>query len=82
MWYRRAMGSLGYKLASQALKLSPRQRAQLAERLIASLDVEREPGSAALWAKEAQRRVAELRTGKVKARPAEAVFRKARATLR
>lgn len=82
MWYRRAMGSLAYKLASEVLQLSPRQRARLAKRLIASLDQEREPGSAALWAKEAQRRVAELRTGKVKARPAAAVFRKARAALR
>jgi len=76
------MGSLAYKLASEALKLSPRQRARLAKRLIASLDQRREPGSAALWAKEAQRRVAELQTGKVKARPAAAVFRKARASLR
>ncbi len=82
MWYRRAMASLAYKLESEALKLSPRQRARLAERLIASLDQRREPGSAALWAKEAERRVAELRTGRVKARPAAAVFRKARAALR
>jgi putative addiction module component (TIGR02574 family) len=76
------MGSLAYKLASEVLKLSPHQRARLAKRLIASLDQRREPGSAILWAKEAQRRVAELQTGKVKARPAAAVFRKARASLR
>jgi len=82
MWYRQAMASLAQNLESEALKLTPRQRARLAKRLIASLDREREPGSAALWAKEAQRRVAELRTGKVKARPAAAVFRKARAALR
>ncbi len=82
MWYRRAMGSVAYKLASEALKLSPRHRALLARRLVASLDQEREPGSANLWAKEAQRRVAELRTGKAKARLAVAVFRKARAALR
>ncbi len=82
MWYRRAMGSVAYKLASEALRLSPRQRALLARRLIASLDQEREPGSATLWAKEAKRRVAELRIGKAKARPAVAVFRKARAALR
>lgn len=82
MWYRCAIGRLAYKLASEALELSPRQRARLAKRLIASLDQEREPGSAALWAKEAQRRVAELQTGKMKARPAAAVFGKARASLR
>jgi putative addiction module component (TIGR02574 family) len=76
------MGSLAYKLESEALKLSPLQRARLAKRLIASLDREREPGSAALWAKEAQRRVAELRAGKAKARPATTVFRRVRAALR
>ena len=76
------MSNPAYKLEAEVLKLSPRQRARLAERLIASLDREREPGSVALWAKEARRRVAELRTGKVKARPAAAVFRKARTALR
>ncbi|MGH7332330.1 MAG: addiction module protein [Candidatus Rokuibacteriota bacterium] len=76
------MGSVTYKLASEALKLSPRQRARLARRIIASLDKKHEPGSAALWAKQGRRRLRELQTGRVKAKPAATVFRKARASLR
>ena len=62
--------------------LSPRERARLAERLILSLDDEVEPDAEAAWAQESERRLDELRSGKVKGRSAASVFRKARASLR
>jgi len=54
----------------------------MAERLIPSLDDQIDPDSEELWAREAERRLEELRSGAVKSRPAESVIRKARSTLR
>jgi putative addiction module component (TIGR02574 family) len=76
------MGNPARQLESQALKLSPRQRARLAARLISSLDDQTDPEAEKLWAEEAERRLEELRSGKIKGRPAESVFRKARTALR
>lgn len=76
------MASAARQLESKVLKLSPRERARLAERLIASLDDAVDPEADALWAREAERRLDELRSGAVKGRPAASVFRKARAALR
>jgi len=76
------MGSPIRQIESKALKLSPPERARLAERLIASLDDEADADAEALWLREAQRRLDELRTGKVKGRSEASVFRKARSTLR
>jgi putative addiction module component (TIGR02574 family) len=70
------------QLESKALKLPTRERARLAERLILSLDEETDPDAEKFWAEEAERRLEELRSGSVKSRPAESVFRKARPTLR
>ncbi len=74
------MASPARQIESKALKLSA--RARLAERLISSLDDEADPDAETLWAREAERRLDELRAGKVKGRPATTVFRKARSTLR
>jgi putative addiction module component (TIGR02574 family) len=70
------------ELESEALKLSPRARARLAQRLISSL--EREVGADAekLWRQEAERRLGEIKSGKVAGIPAEKVIRKARSWLR
>jgi putative addiction module component (TIGR02574 family) len=76
------MASPARQIESKALKLSPRERARLAERLIASLDDEADADAEALWAHEAERRLDELRAGTVKGRSAESVFRKARSSLR
>lgn len=76
------MASPARQIESKALKLSPRERARLAERLISSLDDEVDPDAEAAWAREAERRLDELRTGKVKGRSAASVFRKARAAVR
>jgi putative addiction module component (TIGR02574 family) len=71
------------KLEDEAMRLSTRARARLAERLPASLDDEpADPNAGKLWAAEAQRRAEELASGKVKGTPATTVFRKARSALR
>lgn len=76
------MASIARTIESKALRLPSRERARLAERLISSLDEETDPGAEAAWMREAERRLDELRTGRVKGRPAASVFRRVRAALR
>ncbi len=77
-----SMASTARQLESKVLGLPARERARLAERLISSLDEQTDPDAEKVWAEEAERRLDELRSGAVKSRPAESVFRKARSTLR
>jgi putative addiction module component (TIGR02574 family) len=70
------------KLEDAAMKLSPRSRARLAARLIASLEEAPDPDAVRLWIAEAERRDAELSSGKVKGVPAGKVFKRARSALR
>jgi len=70
------------ELESRALKLSRRERARLAQRLIASLDSEVDADVDKLWLQEAERRLGELKSGKVAGIPAARVIRKARSALR
>ncbi len=65
-----------------ALKLEPRSRAKLAERLLASLDSLTEAEIRDLWAAEAERRDAEIDAGAETTRPAAEVFRDARNRLK
>ena len=76
------MAAADKKLEDEALKLPPRARARLAQRLIASLDGQPDEDAERLWLIEAQRRAAELASGKVKGIPAVKVFKKAHAALR
>ena len=76
------MGDPARKIESQALQLPPKERARLAQRLIASLDPESDRDAEQVWLQEAERRLDELESGKVAGIPAEQVFRKARSTLR
>ena len=76
------MASTARQLESKALRLPAGARARLAERLISSLDDQVDPDAEKLWAEEAERRLDELRSGAIKSRPAESVFRKARSALR
>jgi putative addiction module component (TIGR02574 family) len=69
-------------LESKALKLSSRERARLAQRLISSLDQEVDIDADELWLREAERRLAEIKSGKVAGIPADKVIRKARPSLR
>ena len=70
------------ELESKALKLSPRQRARLAQRLISSLEREVDADAEKLWRQEVERRLGEIKSGKVAGIPAEKVIRKARSSLR
>ncbi len=69
------------EIEAEALQLSPYARARLAERLLRSLEILSEEENEALWIEEAQRRDQELDAGDTVVRPAEDVFRDARARL-
>jgi putative addiction module component (TIGR02574 family) len=70
------------QIEADALKLTPKQRARIAERLLSSLDDGFDPENDRLWLEEAERRLDELLSGEVKGVPAEQVFKKARSALR
>ena len=70
------------QLTADAMKLPLRDRVQLAQRLVSTLDDEVESDTEALWFAEAERRLEELRSGKVQGIPAEDVFRNAREALK
>jgi putative addiction module component (TIGR02574 family) len=67
---------------AHALKLPPKDRAILAERLITSLDSLEGSENEQLWVEEAQRRYKGYRKGKITARPAQDVFREARIAIK
>ena len=66
------------EIAAEALELSPPARAELANRLLDSLDELSEAESDALWADEAERRYAGYQAGEIKAIAAEEVFARLR----
>jgi putative addiction module component (TIGR02574 family) len=68
------------QLETFLLKLPQHDRARLAERLIESLDEEGDIEEA--WYDEAERRFAQLESGKANAVPAEEVFASLRAVLK
>lgn len=70
------------ELKTEALRLNPDERAQLASELIVSLDELTESEIEHLWVEEAMRRDAELDNGSVRSIPADEVFAAARARLR
>lgn len=76
------MADSSRQLESKALKLPRKNRARLAQRLISSLDQETDVDAEKLWREEAERRLAELKSGKVTGIPAERVIRKARSAIR
>ena len=69
------------ELTNAALQLTPKERARLAERLLASLDSPDEPEILDLWVTEALRRNAALDRDPGLARPGEEVLRAARERL-
>jgi putative addiction module component (TIGR02574 family) len=70
------------QLTADAMKLPLRDRAQLAQRLVETLDDEVEPNTEALWFAEAERRLEELRSGKVEGLDSDEAFRTAREALK
>ncbi|HEX5604247.1 MAG TPA: addiction module protein [Pyrinomonadaceae bacterium] len=69
------------QVESEALRLKPEARAELAEKLLRSLEELSEEEIQRLWAEEAVRRDAELDAGKASMRDAEDVFKDARARI-
>jgi putative addiction module component (TIGR02574 family) len=65
---------------AQALKLSPEERAQLADRLITSLFVDHEIEDA--WSAEVERRIEEIESGRAKLIPAADSIARARAAIK
>jgi putative addiction module component (TIGR02574 family) len=63
------------ELLVEAIKLSPEDRFRLVEGIIASLD-EPDKGLDAIWAEEAERRLAAYRAGKLEGIPVEEIFGK------
>lgn len=69
------------ELAAQALKLEPKARARLAERLLDSLESLSEEENEQLWGEEAERRDGSWNSKGGSSRPAADVFRDAKARL-
>lgn len=65
------------ELSAKARKLSPAERIELVDDLLASLD-EPDPQIDRLWAKEAEERLAAYRRGEIKAVPLQEVLAKYR----
>ena len=70
------------QLTADAMKLPLRDRVQLAQRLVSTIDEEVETDTEALWFAEAERRLDELRSGIVQGIDSEDAFRTARESLK
>jgi putative addiction module component (TIGR02574 family) len=70
------------QLTADAMKLPLRDRVQLAQRLVSTLDEELESDTEALWFAEAERRLEELRSGKVEGIDSDEAFRTGREALK
>jgi putative addiction module component (TIGR02574 family) len=70
------------EILSAALSLSPGARAMLADHLLGSLDAESQKRIDAIWGEEAERRMQEIRDGKVQPTDGEQVMRELRARRR
>lgn len=62
------------RLEAEARQLSPRDRARLIRRLIATLDSGDDQNAEQLWLDEADRRLAAYRRGEITAIPGDEVF--------
>ncbi|RIL06811.1 MAG: addiction module antitoxin RelB [Proteobacteria bacterium] len=69
-------------IEAKAMNLPSKERARLAERLIASLEGEPEIETDAQWLEESERRLAQIETGQVAGIPASEVLGRSRSALR
>lgn len=76
------MGNNLDQLTADAMKLPLRDRVQLAQRLVSTIDDELESDTEALWFAEAERRLEELRGGKVRGIDSDEAFQTAREILK
>jgi len=72
------MPALAQKILHDALALPSNLRASLADKLLESLNSPTQKSLDLLWAKEAEKRLKELRTGKASSIPANMVFEEIR----
>lgn len=70
------------KILAQALQMPPKERAAVAERLIASLDSEVDWDVEVAWQQEVQRRIEEINQGEVVCIPWEQVLHRLRENSR
>jgi len=71
------MSTTAQKICIEVLSLPRRSRAEIAERLLASLENETDGQAEKAWKAEIRRRRPEMRNGKAKVRPASEVMRNA-----
>ena len=69
------------QIVHEAMQLSPAQRAELADFLVESLETTPPDEIQKLWVDEANKRLAEIRTGMVKTVPGDEVLAEARRRL-
>ena len=68
------MGAVAKKIIDEVLLLPTETRVRLVEQLLTSLNLPTQPEVDRLWAKEAERRIAQIERGRVKLLPGEKVF--------
>jgi putative addiction module component (TIGR02574 family) len=68
------MSERGVHVLEEALSLPPKERAELVERLLSSLDPPSQQRIDQLWAKEAESRVDAFERGQIQSVPAQEVF--------
>lgn len=72
------MSASGEEILKEALALSPQERAELVEQLLATFQSPPDPHLDKLWAREAEDRLDAYNRGELKAVPAEEVFKRIR----
>ncbi len=82
MAYFSAMRTTVEQLAKQAMELPGSSRAELADRLVESLDADELSTVDRLWLAEAKRRRDEVRSGQVKAIPGDEALQRVRAAIK
>jgi hypothetical protein len=70
------------EIASKALRLSPSERALLANSLLSSLDGKDDPDLEVIWSKEAEARYDSYLRGDISSKPATEVISKIKASLK
>lgn len=68
------MSSRGIQVLKEALSLPPAERAEIADRLLSSIDPPSQEGIDMLWGKEAEERLDAFDRGEIKAISAKQVF--------
>lgn len=68
------MPTKGSQVLEEALSLPPAERAEIAERLLSSLDPPTQAALDSLWAEEAEDRIDAFESGEIRAIPVSRVF--------